>query len=237
MDIFTGKIPVPEITVPLVTEVSGQYQMKREWYEFIGNLYRRTGGTTNGILSNTQFDELDNGLIYLAGFLFQFRGDIDIQGSWAIGGHAVNSTANEINYLHGLTMSAISGGIVYSNGTSLSSINGTNTARQVLLSSNAAAPTWSTATYPATTTINRILYSSANNVISEITTTNNGVLITDNSGVPSISPTLPVSVVGSITISELQVTNLVSDLASLQAQINAIVIDNQEAIQRSWMSI
>jgi hypothetical protein len=56
-----------------------------------------------------------------------------------------------------------------------------------------------TATYPATTTINQLLYSSANNVISEIATANNGVLITSAGGVPSISSTLPTAVQGNIT--------------------------------------
>lgn len=42
-----------------------------------------------------------------------------------------------------------------------------------------------TATYPATTTINQILYSSANNVIGEITTANSATLVTNASGVPA----------------------------------------------------
>lgn len=56
-----------------------------------------------------------------------------------------------------------------------------------------------TATYPATTTINQILYSSANNVIGEISTAINGVLITSGTGTPSISSTLPTAVQGNIT--------------------------------------
>lgn len=52
-------------------------------------------------------------------------------------------------------------------------------------------PAYTSATYPNTTTINQILYSSATNTISEITTANNGVLVTNSSGVPSISTTLP----------------------------------------------
>lgn len=43
-----------------------------------------------------------------------------------------------------------------------------------------------TATYPATTTINQILYSSANNVIGEITAAIGGVLVSDAAGVPSM---------------------------------------------------
>lgn len=43
-----------------------------------------------------------------------------------------------------------------------------------------------TATYPATTTVSQILYSSASNTISGLTTGNNGLLVTSNTGVPSI---------------------------------------------------
>jgi hypothetical protein len=60
-------------------------------------------------------------------------------------------------------------------------------AGQVLQSGGASAdPAYSTATYPATSTINQILYSSAANTIGGISTVNNGVLITSSSGVPSI---------------------------------------------------
>jgi hypothetical protein len=62
-----------------------------------------------------------------------------------------------------------------------------------------ALPSFSTATYPATTTINQILFSSANNTISGLATTNNGVLITSAGGVPSISSTLPNAVQDNIT--------------------------------------
>lgn len=58
---------------------------------------------------------------------------------------------------------------------------------------------YSTATYPDTTTANRLLYSSANNTITDLATANNGVLITSGAGVPSISSTLPSAVQGNIT--------------------------------------
>ncbi len=51
------------------------------------------------------------------------------------------------------------------------------------------ASDFSTATYPSSTTINRILYSSAANTISELATANSGVLSTSSSGVPSIDTT------------------------------------------------
>jgi len=43
-----------------------------------------------------------------------------------------------------------------------------------------------TATYPTSTTINQVLYSSAANVVSGLATANNGVLIANNTGVPSM---------------------------------------------------
>jgi len=88
---------------------------------------------------------------------------------------------------------------------------GAGSTGQILQTNTTADPTWSTATYPSTatgtgtilradgtnwlattatypntTTINRVLYSSANNTISEITTAIDGVMITSHTGVPSI---------------------------------------------------
>lgn len=56
-----------------------------------------------------------------------------------------------------------------------------------ILQVNSAATTglaWSTATYPVTTTVNQLLYSSATNVVSGISTLAGGVLVTDNSSIP-----------------------------------------------------
>jgi len=64
---------------------------------------------------------------------------------------------------------------------------GVGNAGQVMRSAGAGSePAWSTATYPNTTTINQILYSSAANTISGIATANGGILVTNGSGVPSI---------------------------------------------------
>lgn len=46
-------------------------------------------------------------------------------------------------------------------------------------------PNFSTATYPATTTINQVLYSSAANTVTGITAANNGTMISSSGGVPS----------------------------------------------------
>jgi len=57
---------------------------------------------------------------------------------------------------------------------------------QILQVSSGAATglAWSTAAYPATTTINQILYSSAANTVVGLSTVNGSVLVTDASGVP-----------------------------------------------------
>jgi len=50
---------------------------------------------------------------------------------------------------------------------------------------------WSTATYPATTTINQLLYSSSANIVAGLATGNDSVLVTSAGGVPSLATTLP----------------------------------------------
>jgi hypothetical protein len=62
---------------------------------------------------------------------------------------------------------------------------------QILYSNAAEDLSFTTAAYPTSTTINQILYSSANNTISGLATADNGVLVTSAGGVPSISSTLP----------------------------------------------
>lgn len=63
---------------------------------------------------------------------------------------------------------------------------GPGTSGQILQSGgNSANPAYSTATYPATTTINQLLYSSANNTVGGVTAGDYGVLISSSSGVPS----------------------------------------------------
>lgn len=97
------------------------------------------------------------------------------------------------------SLAANTGGIFYSTASAGAILAGTATANQILLSGSTAAPAWSTATYPSTTTINQLLYSSSANTITGLATANNGVVITSSGGVPSISSTLPSLVQGNIT--------------------------------------
>lgn len=70
----------------------------------------------------------------------------------------------------------------------------TSTANQILLSGNLSAPSWSTSTYPATNAANTLLYASSTNTMAALATANNSVLVTNGSGVPSLSTSLPTAV-------------------------------------------
>ena len=97
------------------------------------------------------------------------------------------------------SLTASNGGIFYSTASAGAILAGTATANQVLLSGASAAPAWSTATYPASTTVSQLLYSSATNTVAGLATANSGVLITSGAGVPSISSTLPSATQDNIT--------------------------------------
>lgn len=88
-------------------------------------------------------------------------------------------------------LTASNGGIFYSTATAGAILSGTATARQMLQSGASGAPAWSTATWPATTTVSQLLYSSSANVVAGLATANSSVLVTNGSGVPSFSTTLP----------------------------------------------
>lgn len=81
---------------------------------------------------------------------------------------------------------ASNGGIFYSTATTGAILSGTTTATQMLQSGASTTPAWSTSTWPATTTINQLLFSSSANTITGLATANNGVLITSAGGVPSL---------------------------------------------------
>ena len=82
-------------------------------------------------------------------------------------------------------LTASNGGIVYSSASAMAILAGTATAHQVVLSGASSAPAFSTATYLPTLTANELLFASATNVMGQISTANDGVLITSNAGVPS----------------------------------------------------
>jgi hypothetical protein len=85
----------------------------------------------------------------------------------------------------GANLTANNGGILYSTSTTCAILNGTPTANRILVSGSSSAPSWTTATYPTTLPISQLLFTSAADTITGLTSGNNGVLITSSSGVPS----------------------------------------------------
>jgi trimeric autotransporter adhesin len=107
-------------------------------------------------------------------------GNFNILGTGSI--TVAGSTNTETVQLTGLTNHAIQVGA----GTAtLTQVGPSATAGQVLQSQGSTTdPAYSTATYPSTTTANDILYSSATNVVGQITTANSATLVTNSSGTP-----------------------------------------------------
>lgn len=145
--------------VSLTTDVTGDLPY--------ANLAQGDALSVLGVAGNATADVVsiaagtDHQVLRRSGLTLGF-GAVDLSQSAAVtnilglanGGTAANLTASV-------------GGIVYSGASALAILSGTATAGQVVRSGASAAPTWSTATYPATVTANAILYGSATNVVGE----------------------------------------------------------------------
>ena len=99
----------------------------------------------------------------------------------------------------GASLTASNGGIFYSNASTGAILAGTATAAKMLQSGASSAPAWSSATWPASTTTNQLLYSTTTNTVAGLATAASATLITSAGGVPSLSQTLPSAVQGNIT--------------------------------------
>lgn len=109
-------------------------------------------------------------------------GTINVLGAGSI--TTVGSLNTVTVQLTGLTNHAV---LVGAGTPTITNVGPTATAGQVLQSQGAAAdPAFSTATYPSTTTINNILYSSSNNVVGQLGPFPNGSTIIGNGGVPTV---------------------------------------------------
>jgi len=86
--------------------------------------------------------------------------------------------------LTGLTANAV----LYGQGTATVGLLLSGTTGQVLQTNTGAAPTYSSATYPSSTTVSQILYSSANNIVTGLATANRAVLTTGATGIPVLTP-------------------------------------------------
>jgi hypothetical protein len=89
------------------------------------------------------------------------------------------------------SLTASNGGIFYSTASAAAILSGTSIAGQLLTSGSSAPPAWTTTTYPLTNAANTLLYASSTNTMAALSTANSSVLVTNGSGVPSLSTTLP----------------------------------------------
>lgn len=117
-------------------------------------------------------------------------------------------------------LTASNGGMVYSNASAMAILSATVTAGQIIRSGASAAPSWSTATYPATTTINQLLYSSSANVIAGLATANGGILNAGATGVPALTVTPTLGVAGTST-GTLSLSGSSSGVVTIQPQAAA----------------
>ncbi|MCR4305478.1 MAG: right-handed parallel beta-helix repeat-containing protein [Candidatus Daviesbacteria bacterium] len=158
----------------------------------------KTGITAGNTLLLQAYDTNLTGYVTFATLTANDTPTMDLATAVTIGTNYIyRAGGTDIPLLDGGTnasLTASNGGIVYSTSTALAILSGTATANQVLLSGLSTTPAWSTATYPATTTINQLLYSGTANVISGLTTAASGLLVTSAGGVPSIATDIPTAV-------------------------------------------
>jgi hypothetical protein len=109
--------------------------------------------------------------------------NLNVLGSGSIATSASGSTVTTA--LTGLTNHAV---LVGAGTSTITKVGPSATSGQILQSAGASAdPAFSTATYPSTTTVSQILYSSATNVVSGLATANRAVLTTGATGVPVLT--------------------------------------------------
>jgi|GEM_PF-3178099 hypothetical protein len=149
---------------------------------FLANMVLNNAGNPNGSVAGVIYQmcwDTTNHILYVcttsgnaATAVWMAASDITIPVSLAQGGT-------------GAALTAAAGGVVYS-GASAMAISAVGSSGQIFQSTGTTAPGWTTATYPTTTTINQLLYSSGTNTVTGLATGNGGVLVTSNTGVPSI---------------------------------------------------
>lgn len=107
---------------------------------------------------------------------------------WTLAG-SVGFPVSLANGGTGKSLTAVNGAVVWCDVNSFE-LTAAGSSNQIFMSAGAASPVWSTATYPATTTINQLMYSSANNVLAGLATANSAMLYTTVAGVPAWSASL-----------------------------------------------
>lgn len=105
------------------------------------------------------------------------------------------------------SLAASNGGMLYSTASALAVLAGTATAGQIIRSGSSSAPSWSTATYPATAAQGDVLIGSAANVISSLTKSTTATRYIANTGTSNAPNWDQVNLANGVT-GNLPVTNL-----------------------------
>lgn len=141
-----------------------------------------TGLTAGGTSLVSKFNIFASGTasaISIGGAMTSFQDSVNSSNANAVTG------AGTLTY-SGMVFPGSSSTVNTTTKTGVGQASANGAAGTVLQAAGAGAiPAYSTATYPATTTINQVLYSSATNVVGGITAANNGTMISSASGVPS----------------------------------------------------
>src|SRR6267154_4638942 len=162
--------------------VSSQETLQQIFTLYLSNTILHNAGDPNGSVAGVVYQfcwDTSNSVLYIC----TTSGNA-ATAVWTLGG----SVSFPITLADGGTSKALTasaGGIVWSDANSMEILAGVAAANRVLLSGNLVTPAWSTATYPATTTINQLLYSSASNTISGVTAANSALLGSTSGGVPT----------------------------------------------------
>ena len=196
---------LPTVTNALMTDIIAAVQAGVSSQETLGQIFSL-------YLSNSILHNAGNPNGAVAGVVYQFCWDTTnsilyvctTSGNagtavWTSTGGSVPLPLTLANGGTSKSLTANAGGIVWSDANSMEIMAGVAAINRVLMSGNLATPSWSTATYPATTTVNQLLYSVSGNNITGLATSASGTLITNAGGVPSISSTLPTAVQDNIT--------------------------------------
>lgn len=177
------------------TDTSAGNTLLLQAYDVDGTAYTTFGTLT---ANNTPTFDLSTATT-IGGNAFYYVGGTDV--AITDGGTGAGTATTAFNNLSPVTTR---GDIIVRGATNNDRLGLGSTGK--ILRSDGTDLVYSTATYPGTTSANRILYSSSANVVGEITTANSSVLVTDGSGVPSLSTDLPAAT----TLGTLAITTLSS---------------------------
>lgn len=187
--------------------ITSRVLIKNQASSFQNGIYTVTivgTGATNWVLTRAlDFDTPAN--INASGIIPVINGTINGNTAWlctstvtTVGTDAITFTQFGISF----PVTVPNGGTGFTSTTAYGAIFGGTTSTGALQNAGAgpsgtvligggasALPTWSTTTYPATTAINRILYSAASNTINGLPTANFGFVTTGSTGIPSVAQT------------------------------------------------